>query len=42
MPYRRVGTSAEHVEFLYRVTALGFGVRETTQVALQTVYRKAH
>nr|WP_083757438.1 PilX N-terminal domain-containing pilus assembly protein [Janthinobacterium sp. Marseille] len=27
--------------YFYRVTAIGFGVRETTQVVLQTVYRKS-
>lgn len=42
IPHRRAGTSAEQVEYLYRITAVGFGVRETTQVALQTFYRKAH
>lgn len=42
MPSRRAGTSAEQTDYLYRVTAVGFGVRETTQVALQTFYRKAY
>jgi type IV pilus assembly protein PilX len=27
--------------YFYRITALGFGARETTQVVLQTYYRKA-
>ncbi|MDQ7969465.1 MAG: PilX N-terminal domain-containing pilus assembly protein [Oxalicibacterium faecigallinarum] len=40
MPYRGPGHSAEQVEYLYRITAVGFGVRETTRVALQSFYRK--
>lgn len=42
IPHRKAGTSAEQVDYLYRITAVGFGVRETTQVALQTFYRKAY
>ena len=40
LPYRSPGQSAEQVEYVYRITAVGFGVRETTQVALQSFYRK--
>ena len=40
MPYRPPGRSAEQLEYVYRITAVGFGVRETTQVALQSFYRK--
>ena len=42
IPHRRAGASAEQADYLYRITAVGFGVRETTQVALQTFYRKAY
>lgn len=41
MTYRKIGGSADQVDYLYRITAIGFGTRETTQVVLQTVYRKA-
>lgn len=40
LPYRGPGQDAGQAEYLYRITALGFGVRETTQVALQSFYRK--
>ncbi len=41
LPYRRVGTSASTSDYLYRITAVGFGTRSVTQVALQVFYRKA-
>lgn len=41
LPYRRVGTSAADPDYLYRITAVGFGTRAVTQVALQVFYRKA-
>lgn len=34
------GTSIEDMTYFYRVTAIGFGVRDTTQIVLQTFYRK--
>lgn len=42
MPYTKEGegTSREDMTYLYRITAIGFGVRDTTQVVLQTFYRK--
>lgn len=41
MSYRKPGASVADPDYFYRITAVGFGVRETTQVALQTFYRKA-
>ncbi len=41
MTHRKVGESTDQADYLYRITAIGFGTRETTQVVLQTVYRKA-
>jgi type IV pilus assembly protein PilX len=43
MPYNQPGASAESEgqSPIYRVTALGFGMRESTQVMLQSLYRKA-
>lgn len=41
LPYRKAGAAVDDAQHVYRITAVGFGVRETTQVALQTVYRKA-
>lgn len=41
LPDRKPGTAADETAHVYRITAVGFGVRESTQVALQTVYRKA-
>lgn len=38
--YNRPGESAERVSYFYRITAVGFGTRPTTQVALQAFYRK--
>lgn len=42
MAYNREGegTSIEDMTYFYRVTAIGFGMRDTTQVVLQTFYRK--
>lgn len=34
------GASREDMTYFYRVTAIGFGTRATTQVVLQTFYRK--
>jgi type IV pilus assembly protein PilX len=34
------GASQEDMTYFYRVTAIGFGARSTTQVVLQTFYRK--
>jgi type IV pilus assembly protein PilX len=34
------GGNAEKVSYFYRVTAIGFGARDATQVLLQTFYRK--
>lgn len=41
MPHHKAGAAADQSSSVYRITALGFGTRETTQVALQTIYRKA-
>lgn len=41
MRYTKAGERADTFQYFYRVTAVGFGASETTQVALQTVYRKA-
>lgn len=38
--YNRPGESAGKPSYFYRITAVGFGARETTQVALQSFYRK--
>ena len=38
--YTRAGEDATNPTMFYRITAVGFGMRETTQVALQTFYRK--
>ena len=40
MPYRQAGYSAEHPEYFYRVTAIGFGAEPASEVVLQTFYRK--
>ncbi len=42
MLYKMPGLRTDEQSYFYRITAVGFGARETTQVALQTVYRKAH
>lgn len=34
------GAAPEDVRYVYRVTAIGFGTRPSTQVVLQTFYRK--
>jgi type IV pilus assembly protein PilX len=41
MVYSQQGENAEKPSYFYRVTAIGFGARESTQVVLQTFYRKA-
>lgn len=40
MNYTEPGASAEKVSFIYRITAIGYGVRDSTQVVLQSFYRK--
>ncbi len=42
MPYNKEGegVTMDDITYFYRITAIGFGVRETTQVVLQTFYRK--
>jgi len=42
MAYTQEGEGAgfEDMTYFYRITAIGFGVRDTTQVVLQTFYRK--
>lgn len=40
MVYRPPGEEAGKSIYVYRVTAIGFGMRESTQVVLQSVYRK--
>ncbi len=40
LPYAGPGENASNISYLYRITAIGFGARETTQVVLQTFYRK--
>lgn len=42
LPYIRAGedVTGESRTYLYRITAIGFGTRDTTQVVLQAVYRK--
>lgn len=41
MPLARAGEDAGHrAGNLYRITAIGFGARDTTQVVLQAFYRK--
>lgn len=42
MLYQRPGARADELSYFYRITSVGFGAREATQVALQTVYRKTH
>lgn len=38
---RDEATGKDDITYFYRITAIGFGLRETTQVVLQTFYRKA-
>lgn len=41
VPYTREGEDAgPSISHVYRVTAIGFGVRDTSQVVLQSYYRK--
>lgn len=40
MVFNQPGESADKVSYFYRLTAIGFGIRESTQVVLQTFYRK--
>ena len=40
MLYNAPGERADQVTYFYRLTAIGYGVRDTTQVVLQTFYRK--
>lgn len=40
MIYTGAGTDASSPIPFYRITAIGFGMRDTTQVVLQTFYRK--
>ena len=40
LAYTKQAESAEKASYFYRVTAIGFGARDTTQVVLQTFYRK--
>lgn len=40
MPYRRPGERAVRAGYVYRITAIGFGARLSTQVVLQSFYRK--
>jgi type IV pilus assembly protein PilX len=40
--YKMPGTRTDEQSYFYRITAVGFGARESTQVALQTIYRKTH
>jgi type IV pilus assembly protein PilX len=40
MSYNKQGESAERPSYFYRITAIGFGAHEVTQVVLQTFYRK--
>lgn len=42
MLYKTPGARADEQSYFYRITAVGFGPRESTQVALQTIYRKTH
>jgi type IV pilus assembly protein PilX len=38
--YNRAGANADDISYFYRVTAVGFGTRDSTQIMLQTYYRK--
>ena len=40
MQYKRRGQAADEISYFYRLTAVGFGLRKSTQVALQSYYRK--
>ncbi|KQW93966.1 hypothetical protein ASC94_15570 [Massilia sp. Root418] len=41
MPYHPPGEDAGGAHYLYRVTAIGFGARESTEVVLQASFRQA-
>ena len=41
IPFTSTIAGKDDVTSLYRITAMGFGMRDTTQVMLQTFYRKA-
>jgi type IV pilus assembly protein PilX len=38
--YNRQGENADQVSYFYRVTAIGFGAKDSTKVVLQSFYRK--
>lgn len=38
--FNQSGENADQVSYFYRVTAMGFGARDSSQVVLQTFYRK--
>ena len=38
--YNLPGASADSANYFYRITAVGFGLRDSTRVMLQTFYRK--
>jgi type IV pilus assembly protein PilX len=40
LPYRPEGQEANKANYVFRITAIGFGVRDSTQVLLQSIYRK--
>ncbi len=40
MTYNRYGEAADKPGYFYRITAVGYGTRDTTQVVLQSFYRK--
>ncbi|WP_293777474.1 hypothetical protein [uncultured Oxalicibacterium sp.] len=40
MPDRIPGQTLETANYFYRITAIGFGVRPVTRVALQSFYRR--
>lgn len=40
MPFTLEGVAASPPTYFYRITAIGFGMRDTTQVVLQTFYGK--
>lgn len=42
MQYKTAASRADEISYFYRITAVGFGASESTQVALQTIYRKTH
>lgn len=40
IPDRTAGERADQLRYVYRITAIGFGMHQKTQVVLQTLYRK--